>query len=194
MDKKDWRKLLLAQRQQQSPEEAALNSVLIGQSLLSTSLFRLPCRVMSYVPVRGEVDLGPLLTKLEEAGLHILLPKVMERGVIEAFHCPPPWQQFVAAASFGISEPVLGTKQFDPLDIDVVLVPGVAFDAGFYRLGYGGGYYDRFLPRLRQEALAVGVAFSLQVVDKLPRHAHDFRLDALVTERGMLWRPQGKHA
>ncbi len=75
-----------------------------------------------------------------------------------------------------------------------MLVPGVAFDAGFYRLGYGGGYYDRFLPRLRREALAVGVAFSLQVVDKLPRHAHDFRLDALVTERGMLWRPQGKHA
>lgn len=70
----------------------------------------------------------------------------------------------------------------EPAAIDLVLVPGVAFTADGWRLGQGGGWYDRFLPMLRPEAVTVGVAFAAQVVDALPVEPHDVPVDHLVTD------------
>jgi len=67
---------------------------------------------------------------------------------------------------------------------DVILVPGVAFSPGKVRLGYGGGFYDRFLAA--SDALKIGVAFSCQVLPELPAEAHDVRMDAIITENGMI--------
>lgn len=72
----------------------------------------------------------------------------------------------------------------DPLGFDVVIVPGVAFCADGRRLGQGGGWYDRFLPRLRPDAVTIGVCFAECLVDDLPVEAHDRRVDHVVTERG----------
>jgi 5-formyltetrahydrofolate cyclo-ligase len=70
----------------------------------------------------------------------------------------------------------------DPVALDVVVVPGLAFTADGRRLGQGGGHYDRFLPRLRPDCVTVGVGFAEQLVDDLPTEAHDVRLDLVVTD------------
>jgi 5-formyltetrahydrofolate cyclo-ligase len=71
-----------------------------------------------------------------------------------------------------------------PSSIDVVIVPGTAFTADGHRLGQGGGWYDRFLPRLRADATIVGVGFAPQIVDELPTEPHDVRMDRVVTDVG----------
>ncbi|MBX3141274.1 MAG: 5-formyltetrahydrofolate cyclo-ligase [Trueperaceae bacterium] len=87
---------------------------------------------------------------------------------------------------FGQPEPAAGTPEVDPRGIDVVLVPGLAFDVRGYRLGYGKGYYDRLLPLLRPDAAVVGVTLEALVVPELPHEEHDFRMGYLVTESA--WR------
>ena len=67
-----------------------------------------------------------------------------------------------------------------------VIVPAVAYDKNCYRLGYGGGFYDRFLENLRKDAVTIGIAFDLQIFDEVPKEAHDAQLDYIVTESRIL--------
>ena len=84
--------------------------------------------------------------------------------------------------SFGALEPAAG-EIVDPDRIDIVLTPAVAFDRVGRRVGYGGGFYDRFFPRMRDEAVRVGVGFDVQLLDRdLPEGAFDLRVDAVITE------------
>lgn len=69
--------------------------------------------------------------------------------------------------------------------LDAVIVPGVAFDHSGGRLGYGGGYYDRFLPKLRPDTVKIGVAYELQLIKQIPVEEHDVHLDRIVTETGI---------
>src|SRR6266508_1552638 len=71
----------------------------------------------------------------------------------------------------------------DPAEVDTVITPGLAFDTHGYRLGYGGGHYDRYLVRLRQESFRVGIAFHLQLVPSVPHGPEDQPLDFVVTEQ-----------
>lgn len=77
----------------------------------------------------------------------------------------------------------------DPLTIDVVIVPGVAFTAAGERLGQGGGWYDRLLPKIRPDCTTIGVGFEPQIVDELPTEPHDVRLDLIITDAGIAIRP-----
>jgi 5-formyltetrahydrofolate cyclo-ligase len=86
---------------------------------------------------------------------------------------------------FGILEPPSDALEFDPSLVDVALVPGLAFDLKGTRLGYGAGYYDRLLPRLRPGILIVGVTCDALVVPDLPREDHDVRMTHLATESGV---------
>lgn len=188
MDKQAWRNKMQALRRQLSAENRAELSAVLCQKLMAALLCGQGSRVMAYLPIRGEVDLSHLLLTLEERGAEIVLPKVMGAGRIEPFLCPQPWQEHVQVATYGICEPSGDARQVETESLDYVLVPGLAFDREFYRLGYGGGYYDRFLPRLGSRAVTIGVAFAIQVVESLPHEEHDGRLDALITEQGLVWR------
>lgn len=84
----------------------------------------------------------------------------------------------------GIREPVEG-PEIAPGDLDLVLMPGIAFDRSGGRLGRGGGFYDRFLARLSPTTTTIGICFGCQVVDRIPREDHDAGVDMLVTERGV---------
>jgi 5-formyltetrahydrofolate cyclo-ligase len=85
------------------------------------------------------------------------------------------------SGSFGIPEPPPDCKESRP---DLVIVPGVAFDRRGYRLGYGRAFYDRYLSE--NPTFSVGAAYSLQVVERIPRRRHDRRVDALATEIGLI--------
>ena len=150
------------------------------------STFRLEpgVAVSGYWPGRSELDLRPLMGRLEQAGHPIGLPVVMGRGRPLLFRRWRPGDRLEPRA-FGLMEPPATAPEMAPR---VLLVPLLAFDREGYRIGYGGGYYDLTLASLRArgEILAIGVGYAAQGVASLPHDAHDERLDWMVTEEGAI--------
>jgi 5-formyltetrahydrofolate cyclo-ligase len=137
----------------------------------------------AYVPLPDEVDVSPLFQGLENNGYgahHIFIPAFDETlGSYRMAKYTPELKQ----GKFGIPEPV------EPVwaeadELDLILVPGVAFDRAGTRLGRGGGFYDRLLPLYN--ATHVGICFDFQLVEKIPTEPHDCRMDLLVTETKIL--------
>jgi len=145
-----------------------------------------PLTIAGYHPKGDEADVLPALSALANAGQATALPVVMGRAWPLVFRLWRPGHPLVPGA-FRIMEPMGDAPLVQP---DIVLVPLLAFDQAGYRLGYGGGFYDRTLEVLRAEAptLAVGIGYAGQGVDKLPIDAYDQKLDWIVTEQGA-WRP-----
>jgi 5-formyltetrahydrofolate cyclo-ligase len=140
---------------------------------------RVPASVLGYVATAEEIDPAPTLRGLERLGARLALPRV-EAPTKLALHWVTP-SDVLEEGAFGILEPAEELPRAEPSDIDLVLVPGVAFDAGCNRIGYGGCFYDNLLPLLRPDALKVGLAYDVQLVDEVPAEAHDVRLDFVVT-------------
>ena len=140
--------------------------------------------VSVFLPIRDEPDTRPLLAELAVAGHATALPATPPRGEPLRFRA---WRsgEPLAAGRFGTAEPTSAAPLVDP---DLLFVPLVAFDRRGFRLGYGAGYYDGALERLRRlkPVLAVGVAFADQEVESVPTEPHDQRLDAVLTEAGLL--------
>lgn len=156
---------------------AAFGMEVLGQSAL-------PSRpvVAGYWPLGSEADVRPLLARVHGAGMRCVLPVVRARTSPLFFRAWSPGDTLV--------DGLLGTPQPDgeheTLRPDVILTPLLAFDGVGYRLGQGGGYYDRTLDALRAEGrvVAVGIALEAQRQDAVPRGPHDQRLDWVVTEAG----------
>jgi 5-formyltetrahydrofolate cyclo-ligase len=140
---------------------------------------------MCFASFGSEVDTAPLIRWCLDQGKRVALPRVMGKRHMEAFWVTDPVAD-VECGAYGICEPRYGLPSVEPQTIDVVFVPGSAFDRSGSRMGYGGGFYDSYLPKLRPGTPRIAVAFDLQVVDDVPREGHDLRIDAVVTERGVL--------
>ena len=137
--------------------------------------------ISGYWPIRDEIDPRPLLDRLAARGHPLALPVV---GAPDAPLVFRAWAKddTLMPGPFGTRTPGDEARELAPR---VVIVPLLAFDAAGYRLGYGGGYYDRTLAELRRgpgAVLAVGVAYQDQRVDAVPRAPYDERLDWVVTE------------
>ena len=128
--------------------------------------------VMAFVGFNGEPDTDPLIARLAVDGKRLLLPRVEPAGIVPA---DGDWP--VVASKFGVQEPT--GPAVDVGEIDLVIVPGLAFTVDGDRLGYGQGYYDRFLPTV--SAPAVGVCFIDQLVDEMPSTERDVRVDMVIS-------------
>lgn len=140
--------------------------------------------VAGYWPMGDEIDPRPLMAALAGQGHPLALPVVTARGQKLDFRAWRPGD-LLEPGPHGTLHPEAAAPVLVP---DVVLVPLLAFDSRFFRLGYGGGYYDRTLEHLRagSHVKAIGLAFAAQRVDDVPRGAHDQPLDAILTEAGLL--------
>lgn len=135
-----------------------------------------------YGSMPEEVDAEPIIAALRARGVRIALPRVAgEEGLALHWHDEAA---DLAIGAFGLKEPSPDAPLANPAEIDLVIVPGVAFDASCNRLGMGVGYYDRLLADM-PNAVTVGVAFDEQIVDAVPCEPHDRPLDAIVTPRGV---------
>jgi len=135
--------------------------------------------VSAFLPIRTEIDTLPVVTALADAGATVVLPTIEGDSPDLVFRAWAPGDA-LATGSFGVKEPMSDQPALDP---SVLVIPLLAFDCEGYRLGYGGGYYDRAIARLRRDApvATVGVAYDAQEVVHVPREGHDERLDAIVT-------------
>ena len=179
--KKALRQIILSKRDSLSAEERAIKSNGIAARLEGMPELGKAKTVMVYASFGSEVDTAPLISWCREQEKRIALPKVTGVGTMEVFLVGDP-QVDLEVGVWGIPEPKSGLERARPSEIDVVIVPGVAFDLHGGRLGYGGGYYDTYLPSVQADRPLVGIAFRAQVVDCVPMGRHDRRMDILVTE------------
>ena len=149
---------------------------------LADLLTPLPPQTLSFcAPVRGEFDVRPLVSLLIERGWRAAMP------VVEVANAPMSFRTWTPSSAMtsdrhGIPIPAKGQT----IVPDIVLLPLVAFDPQGFRLGYGGGYFDRTLATLVPRPLAIGVGFELARVADVRPHRHDIPLDAVVTEAGIV--------
>jgi 5-formyltetrahydrofolate cyclo-ligase len=123
------------------------------------------------------------------AGKLLALPRVRREPKHLWLHAYPGEPSALVTGAYGIREPAPDWPLVEPAAVDLVVVPGVAFDRHGTRLGYGGGYYDRMLPTIRAgnpAAALVGLAYGFQVVADLPGDPHDVPVDAIATEAGLV--------
>ncbi len=138
--------------------------------------------VSGFAPLADEFRLWPLLRRLAGKGVPLALPVIDGKGKPLLFRAWQPGDQ-TAAGVWGIAEPTPDNPRVEP---DILLVPLLAFDCEGWRLGYGGGFYDRTLRglRARKPIVAVGIAFDEQRVDAVPHLDYDERLDWVLTPSG----------
>jgi 5-formyltetrahydrofolate cyclo-ligase len=141
-----------------------------------------PATVSGFLPIGEEIDPAPLMARLAGEGYRLALPVMVGKGQPLLFRLWTPGDA-LTEVTWGIREPLASQPAVEP---DVVLGPLLAFDARGYRLGYGGGFYDRTLARLRamKTVVAIGIAHNEQKVDAVPHLDYDERLDWVLTPSG----------
>ena len=138
--------------------------------------------VMAYAAARGELRLDAVLRDALAAGKTLALPRCAQAGVMHAYRVETLGQ--LRRGAYGIWEPIETCPRVEPETLDLILVPGTAFDICGHRLGQGGGYYDRYLNGTR--AVRVGVCHDFALLDAVPNETHDARMDIVVTPSRMI--------
>ncbi len=153
-------------------EDRLMRSVQLWAAVAALAEYRDAGGVMAFNAFGSEPDTDPLFARLAADGKRLLLPRIEDGNIVVCDSHGP-----MAKSRIGVEEPQGPALAFDL--VEFVIVPGLAFTPAGYRLGYGGGFYDRFLPRV--PVPNAGVCFAEQVVDDLPVEAHDVRVQRLLT-------------
>ena len=178
--KNQLKQSILEKRNSLPKEEILEKSRQIQKNLFNLDSYRKSKTIMFFVSFNSEVHTHEMI-KAVFKDKTVVIPKVehheIEPSVIIDF-------DNLMAGQFGILEPIEAMK-IAYKNIDLVLVPGIVFDKEGHRIGYGFGYYDKFLRKV-PKALKIGLCFDFQLVDKVPREEHDVPVDLIVTENGVV--------
>lgn len=175
MDKKSLRQYIRTTKKQQSAEELQRQSEIVMQKLVAHPLFTAAQRVMLYASLPDEVQTLDFLEEWRHQKT-IILPTVVGDDIIPVELAD---NVVFAEGDFHIPEP-----QNHPYtgDFDLIIVPGMAFDAAGHRLGRGKGYYDRFLAQ-HSQTHTIGLCFNFQLLPEVPAEPHDCRIDEVISPR-----------
>jgi 5-formyltetrahydrofolate cyclo-ligase len=180
--KSELRRRMRELREAIPPDERARRSRALGDRLFALPEVRGARTVLLFSSFGAEVDTAPMIERAHAEGRRVLLPYLEGPAMEVAEHAAG---DELVPSSYGAGEPARRVPA-DPAEVDAVIAPGLAFDWAGRRLGYGGGYYDRWLRRLRSDAARIGICFSQQVVDRVPSGSSDERVHLLVTEHEVI--------
>ncbi len=180
-DKRTLRSAMLAWRATLSEDERHAGAAGLLATLQRERPFETPGVVSGFWPIKDEIDIRPLMIELLNTGCQLVLPVVQGRGQPLLFRAWRPGDPLEAGV-FGTLQPSARREALEP---DALIVPLLACDEEGWRLGYGGGFYDRTLKglRARRKVTAVGVGFDGQLVPEVPHGPDDERLDWLLTDK-----------
>jgi len=137
--------------------------------------------ILLYYPFRSEIDTTVIITRAIADGKRVILPRVSGKE-LELFYVKDI-KKDLKPGTYGIMEPdrdlCVPAKYIEP---DIAVVPGVGFDRHKNRLGYGGGFYDRLMPKLSKNIQKIALCFQVQIIDCIPSFAHDVRVDKVISE------------
>ena len=179
--KQTLRERILTLLKKQREEERLAKSVMISDKFLRMPAFIKSKLVLFYAPFDGEVDTFEMIKQAQKLGKKIALPRILrkEKKIIPAR--VNSIERELTPGPYGILQPQAdGKKTLSVEELDLVIVPGVAFDKQNNRLGRGGGYYDRFLSTLPSHIPTAGLAFDFQIVNDLPRQKHDVSVSCVL--------------
>lgn len=181
--KKSLRASLVKQRNQleQRPER----SQQICARLMALDLFQSARAIHIYLAIRSEVDTLLLIDQALQLGKRVAVPVVVpQQTVLEHRWLEAAALEQLSTGEFGTRHPPQASP-CDPSELDLIIVPLLGFDRRCQRLGYGKGYYDRFLAN--SSAVTIGLGFAIQEVPELPNETHDIPLGAIVTEQEVIY-------
>mgnify|MGYP001587048382 CR=1 FL=1 len=185
--KSNLRKTMLQQRKNMTIENAnAFSNKIIG-TLMELPEFINCKNIMLYLSFNKEVDTYPLITWCFDNGKTVIAPYCIqaERKII-------PFKinnltNDLTKSTFGVMQPKHDLlEEANMEDIDLIIVPGVVFDVHCNRIGFGAGYYDRFLPKKSKNTSTIGIAYDYQIMDKIPTSKYDVPLDLIITEKRII--------
>lgn len=181
MPKQVVRETLLVQRRQISAAKRRQLSSAAQAHLIGSVLFKRAGCLALYSPVHGEVATEDLFCAARNAGKTVCYPRVdgERMGFFEVSDLAT-----LTRGVFGLMEPQPG-RRIPVSELDLMVVPGVAFDRNGHRLGYGKGFYDRELHAVGFSGVLVGLCYEFQLLLRLPSQSHDIPMDCLVTEQGL---------
>ncbi|CAB1245411.1 5-formyltetrahydrofolate cyclo-ligase [Clostridiaceae bacterium BL-3] len=181
MNKEDIRKKIKEKRDSM-PEikKRALDNIIFEKVLLSEE-YRKAGNLFIFVSFGTEVDTHRIIKRALRDGKNVSVPKTIsrEKGMIAV-----KINHFneLKSGAYGILEPENINLRMDESTIDLCYIPGIAFDKEGGRIGYGGGYYDRFLKMTRKDSKKIALAYSFQILDKVPREEHDIPIDNIISD------------
>ena len=188
-DTKDTlRKNMLTQRKNMKLHDISTFSSKIINTIIGLPEFISCKNIMLYLSFNNEVDTTPLVTWCLNNGKTVIVPYCVK---LEKKIIPFKINNLTTdlnKSTFGIMEPRHDLlEEANINDIDLIIVPGVVFDTNCNRIGFGAGYYDRFLPNKAKNALTIGIAYDHQIIDEIPTDVYDVPLDFIVTENRIIY-------
>ena len=186
MNKSSLRKEMLKKRSKLSIDERNIYSKTIANLLYETNFYKNAETIMAFINFGSEINTRYIIEDSIELGKDIVIPitvpetkelrisKLLDYSELEIGHYNilTPKKEYL--------------RYIDPSSIDLVLVPGLIFAKDGYRVGYGGGYYDRFLSKLNPNVPKIGIGFDLQVKERVPTDQYDIPVDYILTEKGLV--------
>lgn len=180
-NKKALRQEMTSLRNQLSPEVVQIKSQKIFDRICEDKLYKNVDCIFSYVSFRNEVDTKAFHRRVLKDHKILALPKVLSKETMGFYHVRDLSQ--LKKGYMGILEPDETCGFVSPIDkTSLMIVPGLAFDRNLGRLGYGGGYYDRYFEKYADKLIRCGVAYQCQMIDRVPCMPYDFLMNVIVTE------------
>jgi 5-formyltetrahydrofolate cyclo-ligase len=178
---------LLSKRNNLSQEEIEAKSRSIKKRLFGLKGFKEARFILFYAAFRSEVKTESMIKEALSSGKRVALPIVSKKGDRLLISELKDYDKELAPGYCNIPEQKKRFHRLKDLDeIDLVILPGVGFDEKGNRLGYGGGFYDRFLSGTEQSVSTVGLAYEVQIIPEMRRDLHDVKVDRIVTEKRVI--------
>lgn len=175
------RKVFLEKRGSIDPDQKKQLDDEILKNFTNRLFYKEAENIFIFVSFDNEVDTHGIITKALEEGKKIYVPKIKskDRGM-EIFRIKS--MDDLEEGYFGVLEPLDESEKITGDDLDLIVVPGIAFDREGHRLGYGGGFYDRFFQNLTKEIPKIALGYNVQVAEEIVREKHDEKINGLITE------------
>ncbi|MFH1240400.1 MAG: 5-formyltetrahydrofolate cyclo-ligase [Candidatus Diapherotrites archaeon] len=190
--KQKLREKIMALRDAHAHEDITFKSHEIKKRLFNLSEFKKAKNVMFYAAMKGEVKTRAMIQETLAMGKKVIVPITdFEKQEISISEIKSFTE--LEEKKCGLYEPKKEFfREFDPKKVDFIIVPGLAFDCEGDRIGYGFGFYDKFLLKIKPTIPTVGLAFEFQIVYEIPREKHDVPIHKIVTEKRIIDTKQGK--
>jgi len=185
-EKDNLRKILLQKRRDIDSAYRLKADEKIAELVADLKCYQDAKRVFLYASTAEETDTRLIREHALAEDKSIYYPRVISKGIMD-FYRVNSFDQEMEKGYMGIMEPVFKQGDSPETDADIIIIPGVGFDYEFNRLGYGGGFYDRYLLRLSNKAVRLAICYEAQRIKKMPAYPNDMKVDILITEKG-IWK------